>query len=144
MADKAMVHGLLMSLSNIWKPRKQIDDMIKGYYATLKPFSSDQLAHVYDKCVNECKKFPLPVEIRERIPIAEQDMGEKFRIFKGRCECGHIGMVIDELTGSKVFRCRKCYSGLSLVQYKQRIRDLVIMMEDKTYRPQWVKVLRGE
>ena len=118
-------------------------DFIDIYYKALKTYTEDQVISACDECLVELKFFPKPMEIRKRLPAPESQKPEKFHMYEGRCACGHVGMVIQEPTGTSP-RCRECYTGLSSQQVKKRFRDLHEMMRDREYRPEWVRRIRRE
>ena len=119
------------------------DGVIKIYWKALKQFSEDQIYAAYDSCINELKFFPKPAEVVKRIPDIELSKPEKFRLYEGRCQCGHTGLVIQEPISTPP-RCKECYTGLASQEVKKRLRDLSEMMNNKEYRPEWDKKLRGE
>lgn len=63
-------------------------------------------------------------------------------IIEGRIkcqQCGKVGMCIKEPVDHGSWRCRDCYSGLTSKQRTQRFKDLIRMMEDKTFKPSWAE-----
>ena len=121
---------MLTSLSKLWKPRTEIKELVEIYWKALKGYTEEQITIAAEDCMNTMKYWPKPVDIRSRIP-QQRDNGEseEFRMMENmKCFCGHIGLAIEEPKGSKVWRCRECYSGKSNEEYKKRMMDLQEMM----------------
>jgi len=136
MATREMVKDLLISLNNMWNPRKsqkKIDLITDDYYRSLKEFSRKELADAYDKCIDDLEKFPYPKHIRERIIHEEKD-NSKFTI-EGGHRCGSCGeterLCIDEPKGSKSWRCRPCYTGMSDLEIKAKFGELLGVLEGR-------------
>ena len=116
----------------LWKPRtNDIEEMTDIYYQALKKFSEKNLLRAAESCMNELEFYPKPIDLTKRLPKGNTSMDESaFKIKEGvTCgKCGLVTMCIEEPTGCSLWRCRKCYTGMSVPQIQQKLRDLVARM----------------
>lgn len=108
------------------------NELIEAYYLALKKYSEEDIQKAGYKCLDECDYFPKPVDISRRIAEINKTTSysspdEDF-IFSGqaRCiECGKIGFSIKEPKATGQWKCRQCYSGLTVEQYKAKIQEII-------------------
>jgi hypothetical protein len=87
----------------------------------------------------DCAGIPPKTTKEEPIEIEKQDYRMEGR---RKCQvCGKVEMCIKEprLTGS--WKCVDCYTGLTKKQRTNRFKDLLRMVEDKSFVPEWAKEL---
>lgn len=120
--------------------------MIESYHIILKGISDDYIYEAAKLCLSECEYFPKPKEILKRVPKKVNDdlEGVNFKIAERmRCQnqgCLRVDMCIKEPVDDPAskYLCRDCYSGLTLQERNQRMRDILHMIKDKDFKPTWV------
>lgn len=119
---------------------------IDAYQRALRRYRVEDIMTAGHKCLDTFKRFPLPAEIVEAMDLHEDhDKKSDFNIMEsGRCaKCGRVGSVIDEPKNSGFYRCKQCYSGLTILEIKQRFSDLAMMMAEPKRKPDWYYTVRG-
>ena len=132
---------MLKHFSNIWTIKgTTLDQKTEAYYEGLKKYSIKDITKGGQRCLDTCKGFPIPKEIVEAMDLNEFTK-EDYRIsYKMKCgRCYKIGLGIEEPINSHRWLCRQCYTGLTSKQIAGRFNDLFLMMENKGYRPEWLK-----
>lgn len=132
---------MVKTFSSIWPIRTgTLEDKIAAYVIALDRFKEENIRASGQRCMDTCKSFPLPAEIIEKMDLKEFSK-EDYRIsYKMKCgRCYKIGLGIEEPINSHRWLCRQCYTGLTSKQIAGRFNDLSLMMENKGYRPEWLK-----
>jgi len=135
---KMVIDGMLDHFSSIW-PVKNLEEKKESYSLALQRYPMEKIREAGIRCLG-ANKFPVPAEIIEKMSLTEYTK-EDYRIsYNMRCRiCNRIGLGIEEPIGSKNWRCRRCYTGLTDAEIKGRFNDLFRMMDQPGYRPEWVK-----
>ena len=119
---------MLRLFSHLWT-KSLTPELTEAYSHALKRYSDDEIREAGYKCLEECERFPKPSEIIGRI---------KGHVFKDqkplfntcRCSvCGESEKLCIKEHDMEGWECRECYSGLSVDEYKDKLRDLVKLAE---------------
>jgi hypothetical protein len=145
-----MIQSSLTYSSSVW-PKRVTEELIDAFYQKLKAFTDDSVYTAFKKYHesddDNDDKFPSPSRIKKLIPTGnyfDELNNDKFHmVMKMRCQipgCFKTDVCIREPNQEGVkYKCRDCYSGLTLEQRNQRMRDIMHMIRDKNFKPLWVK-----
>jgi hypothetical protein len=119
-------------------------EFVEVYWKALKTFSDKQLTDAAELVMNDpnIKSFPAPGKIREVI-APDESKNKSFDTREGYCfECGKTGTTVSIIPGEKP-KCRRCYSGITVEEHKERVQDLSRMQSDKKFWPDWAREVTG-
>lgn len=133
-------------LGNIW-PKKINSDLVEGYFNALQGYSNEDIVEAAAKYAEDDNDyFPTPGKLKKCIPVKNYDGTDnsKFHLTEYKMECQASGcfkkdLCIREPNEKGIpYICRDCYTGLTFSERNQRLRDIMHMIKDKNFKPEWV------
>lgn len=124
---------MLENFGKLWNPKTKVEDLVDIYYKAFRKHPEINLLKAAESCMNELEFWPKPIDLISRLPKGGSAIDESsFRIREQvRCsKCGYIGMCIEEPSDCGEWRCRQCYTGMSVSEIKQRLKGLREKMDN--------------
>ena len=124
---------MLKNFSLIWSTKTTDFEKLGAiYHKALRRYPENNLLRAAESCMNELEFFPKPVDLTKRLPRGGSAIDEgKFRIREQvRCtDCGEIRMCIEEPTDCGQWKCRQCYTGMTVKEIQDKLESLMIRMD---------------
>lgn len=123
MATRSLIEDMTMSFCELFN-RKMSDQLVDAWVEALKRYRDQDVTRAGHKAMEECSKFPTPLDVIQRIAIGDTLQNEDYFVSSGQCSlCGRYGMMISEPTGHP-YRCRECYTGLTNAEIGAKFKEL--------------------
>lgn len=116
------------------KDLKHSQELKKRYTCSV---CHEQVSAISDNKCLDCAGFPPADEKQVFLNSADDNF-----VIEGRrqCQkCSTVSQCIKEPKDTGQWECQKCYSGLTKEQIQQRWKDIVHMLNDKEFMPEWAK-----
>lgn len=132
MASKDVVEDMLTLFCSMHGKRFS-NDLISAYNLALIDYSDDQVRKGGHRAMEECERFPKPVDIIQRASIEKAQGRELYPMFgKEVCHlCEQVKFCMKEDEYSR-WECRQCYGGLSDDEIRARYRKILNTIERKS------------
>ena len=76
--------------------------------------------------MEECQRMPTPQDIISRMPSEDTGDQQQYILSPAKCGlCGSSGLCIKEDPYSDTWRCRECYTGLTIEQHKAKMAEII-------------------
>lgn len=139
MVKKEFLQKMLDWLGNVYE--KRIDEkMVASYYFRLKHYEEDKIRKIVFKWADTNTEFPRIADIINQLPRNEENAKYRIEPYHMCNECHEQNVIcIKEPVDTGNWRCRKCYTGMTNEQVRNRFIDLGRMMGDVNFKPEWVK-----
>lgn len=103
---------------------------IESYHQSLQRYLDEHVITAARICVEEMSYFPAPHDIIERVRAIAPELREDGAEMYAHCsKCGQWRWCRKEMPRHPKLECEDCYTGLNKEQRKQRVKDLVLMLQ---------------
>jgi hypothetical protein len=107
------------------------EKLLDSWTQALKRYADNEIVKAGQKAMEDCSKMPTPYDVISRIVKQEEVFSEEYKLIQGSCSmCGRKSTCILEDPYEHQPRCRECYTGLSVGEYKAKMRDLIKIVSE--------------
>lgn len=122
-----MVESMITSFCELYG-KKMNEKLLDAWVNALGRYRDQEIARAGQRAIEECSKFPTPIDVIQRIQTNSERGNDEYQITSGKCaHCGRVRMVISIPVGAD-YLCRECYTGMTNEQVSATFGRLAEMV----------------